>query len=279
MRGGRSKKKMYRDVFEVDSEIDDGMDEALHGRSPPAGRSFAGSSVSHFGGGEVPLKEVAIRPRNDVQGAYLRALEGAPVVVVATGSAGTGKSWMACHAAWNSLVRGQVDKIVLTRPIVHVDDGEGIGFMPGGMYDKMKTWTAPLLDVFHGLVSPQRFMSLLDKEKILICPLDLMRGRSFENCIILADECQNATPKQMLMLLTRIGQGSKLVITGDVKQHDRPRTVNGLSDFLERVARYPDDGGAAGGGLRDDVAIFTFDERHVERHPFIKHVLKMYDAV
>jgi phosphate starvation-inducible PhoH-like protein len=258
-------------MFEVDSDTD----EVMPGRSPPGGRSFTSSSFSQFGGGELPLKEVAIKPRNDVQGAYLRALEAqAPVVVVAIGSAGTGKSWMACHAAWNSLVRGQVDRIVLTRPIVHVDDGEGIGFMPGGMYDKMKTWTAPLLDVFHSLVSPQRFMTLMDKEKIVICPLDLMRGRSFENCIILADECQNATPKQMLMLLTRIGKGSKLVITGDVKQHDRPRTVNGLSDFLQRVARYPADAGAGG-----DVAIFTFDERHVERHPFIKHVLKMYDAV
>lgn len=263
-------KRGHKPFFDADSEIEDGLDEALLGRSPASVRSYGSAAA------EAPLREATVKPRNEAQAAYWRALEapGSPAVVVASGPAGTGKSMLAVYAAWNGLARGAYERVVMTRPIVHVDDSEGLGFMPGDMLQKMQPWTAPLMDALHGIATPQRVRSLLDRGKLELCPLDLMRGRSFENCVIIADEMQNATPKQVLMLLTRLGAGSKLVVTGDPTQHDRPRTVCGLSDLLVRMGAYP---GAA--ELRQDAAVFHFQAQHVERHPIIKHVLHMYEGV
>jgi phosphate starvation-inducible PhoH-like protein len=262
---GRNKKKIFRDVFDFESDDD----APVLGSSPGASsmRSYASSASTMHN--DIAVREVPIKARNDMQAHYLAALEGpSPTIIVATGAAGTGKTMLACIAAMNALAREDYQKIVITRPVVAVDDSEGIGFLPGSLFDKMRNWTAPLLDVFYKSVSVKGFATLMDKQIIEICPLEMMRGRSFEDTFIIVDEAQNCSPTQMLMLLTRIGRGSKLVITGDPRQHDRPRVVNGLADFLDRIERAP----------MNDIAIVRFTEEHIERHPILRHILKIYDV-
>jgi phosphate starvation-inducible PhoH-like protein len=279
---GRNKKKMFRDVFDFDESDDDGP---VLGVSPAASsmRSFSGSTSSHAAA-PATIREIPVKARSELQARYLAAMEGgagtspagsaggtgsqSPTIVVATGAAGTGKTMLACCVAMSALAREDYAKLVITRPVVAVDDSEGIGFLPGSLFDKMRNWTAPLLDVFYKSVTPKAFATLMEKQVIEICPLEMMRGRSFEDAFIIVDEAQNCSPTQMLMLLTRIGRGSKLVITGDPRQHDRPRAVNGLADFLARLEQRPS----------PDIAVFQFTEEHIERHPILRHVLKMYEV-
>lgn len=262
---GRNKKPAYRDIY--DSE-DDGPVLGSSPMSAASMRSFASSAAS--AAAAMTIRPQIVKPRNDVQAHYLALLEDTtrPAIVVATGAAGTGKTMLACSVAMNALAREDYAKIVITRPVVAVDDSEGIGFLPGTLFDKMRNWTAPLLDVFYKSVSERGFTTLMDKQVVEICPLEMMRGRSFEDAFIIVDEAQNCTPTQMLMLLTRIGRGSKMVITGDPRQHDRPQTVNGLADFLGRLEGAP----------TNDIGVVHFTEAHIERHPILKHVLKMYEV-
>lgn len=171
------------------------------------------------------------------QQVYLEYLQQTNVsMVLAVGCAGTGKTWLACHEAAKSLQRGDVDRIVLTRPIVPVEGEEGLGFLPGSLESKMDPWTRPMLDVLRPLLSP----TVLQKQVEMI-PLMYMRGRTFDRTFVIADEMQNSTPEQMLMLVTRIGNYSRLVVTGDPQQTDRVTTMstfsttNGLSDLVHRL--------------------------------------------
>jgi phosphate starvation-inducible PhoH-like protein len=169
-------------------------------------------------------------------------------IVVAVGPAGTGKTLMACKTA----ARMNPNRLVLTRPTVSVD--EDIGFLPGSVEEKMGPWTRPMMDVLPKYLKPE------------ICPLAYMRGRTFDSSWVIADEMQNSTPNQMKMILTRIGQNSKLVITGDIEQHDRGYEDNGLLDLIQRMKDYP----IAGIGLVE----FTVDD--IKRHEIIKDILRMY---
>jgi len=183
-----------------------------------------------------PIRAPAKSQQQKVYIEYLQQQSNASLVV-AVGCAGTGKTWLACHAAANALQSGTVDRIVLTRPIVPVEGEDGLGFLPGSLASKMDPWTRPMVDALRPLLPA----SVLQKDVEMI-PLMYMRGRTFDRAFIVADEMQNSTPEQMLMLVTRIGNQSRLVITGDPQQTDRSSSTsssnknnNGLSDLVQRI--------------------------------------------
>lgn len=211
-------------------------------------------------------KQVTIIPRSRTQESYVDALLNSnKSIVFASGPAGTGKTMIAMLSAIKHYKTGEVDKIICTRPAVGVDD-EKHGFLPGDLNQKMEPWTRPLFDVLHEYYSPRETAKMLDEQIIEISPLAFMRGRTFKNAYIVADEMQNATPNQMKMLLTRIGEGSKIVVTGDVRQTDRKEKDNGLLDFMQLVQ------------ARDSKHIETvqFSHRDIERHPAVTEVLTIY---
>lgn len=210
-----------------------------------------------------------LKPRNESQGTYLKALEDPRYhIIVASGSAGTGKTFVANSFAMESLKHGDsYQKIVITRPMISVDEKQSFGALPGDVQSKMLPFLLPVYDVLHKYLSPGKLQSLISKGVIEICSLIHMRGRSFENALIIADEMQNSTPGQMLMLLTRIGMNSKLIINGDPLQHDRgSHEPNGLVDLINRLKRSP----------QHDIALIEFKECDIERHQIIKRILALY---
>ena len=213
-------------------------------------------------------RSVNLVPRTRNQERLVLALgSAAEHIVVTVGPAGTGKTYLAMLAAVRALRTGECERIVMTRPAVGVED-EKHGFLPGNLVAKMEPWTRPLLDVLREYYRPQEIAALIDEQTVEIAPLAYMRGRTFKNAWIVADEMQNATPNQMKMLLTRIGEGSRIVVTGDVEQTDRTSVNNGLLDLATRLERDPVD------GLR----VCRLGSRDVQRHPIITSVLKVYDV-
>jgi phosphate starvation-inducible PhoH-like protein len=204
-----------------------------------------------------------INPRNLVQTRYKALLDNRLIpVVIGTGPAGTGKSLLACNSAAQALKLGHVNRIVLTRPAVSVDEQHG--FLPGTLEAKMDPWVRPLTDALGRHFRPYQIRSMMDERVIEVCPLAYMRGRTFDGSWIIADEMQNSTPNQMQMVLTRIGDGSKMVVTGDPKQHDRGFETNGLSDLVSRLRP------------SDQVQHIMFTDADIERHPVIKEILGWY---
>jgi phosphate starvation-inducible PhoH-like protein len=214
----------------------------------------------------VSSRPVDLVPRTRNQERLVLALQSEKEhIVVTVGPAGTGKTYLAMQAAVKALKEGATERIVMTRPAVGVED-EKHGFLPGNLVAKMEPWTRPLLDVMREYYRPQDIMSMIDDQVIEIAPLAFMRGRTFKNSWVIADEMQNATPAQVKMLMTRIGSNSKIVITGDVEQADRQRGDNGLMDLCERLEK----GGVNG------IAVCALDQRDVQRHKIIGSVLKLY---
>lgn len=212
-------------------------------------------------------KRVELIPRNISQEMYLDVLEDeTKSIVFAMGPAGTGKTLLATLFAIQGLQQGLYDKIIITRPAVSVDEQHG--FLPGDLTAKMAPWVLPLMDIFKEHYSPQGVERMLADEVIEVAPLAFMRGRTLKRAMILFDEAQNATPNQMKMVLTRIGEGSRMIITGDVKQHDRGFEVNGLKDFIERLGTRS--------SVSSGIAVVNFHVGDVERHPIITEVLSLY---
>jgi len=210
-------------------------------------------------------KEVRIVPRNFKQDDLLELLQDDNKhIVFATGPAGTGKTIVSTLYAIQQFKKGNIDKIVITRPAVSVDEQHG--FLPGSLVEKMAPWTRPIMDVFEEFYHPKEIEYLVENNKVEIAPLAYMRGRTFKNSIILADEMQNATREQMKMLLTRIGDNSKLIVNGDLAQHDRGYDSNGLKDFLGLLER-------RNSKMMGSV---EFTNNEVERHPVVSDVLKIY---
>lgn len=214
---------------------------------------------------EEKRRRVQIYPKNLSQESYLLKLnDPQKMIVFAIGPAGTGKTMLAVQWAIDQLKYGEADKIIITRPAVSVDEDHG--FLPGTLQEKMEPWTKPIMDVFAENYSAREIENFVKEGVIETSPLAYMRGRTFKNAIIIADEMQNATPSQMKMLLTRLGQGSRMVVTGDLQQADRPSN-NGLLEFLGlfndfRNHRYV------------DVCHFTVGD--VERHEAVKEILAIY---
>jgi len=211
-------------------------------------------------------KKLQILPRNLHQEDLLDYLDDASKhIVFATGPAGTGKTMLAVQMGIRKLEDGEVERLVITRPAVSVDEQHG--FLPGDLKQKMEPWTRPIFDFLEEYYTPKKVLQMVENKTIEISPLAYMRGRTFKRSWIIADEMQNATQEQTKMLLTRIGEGSKIVVTGDLAQHDRGYSNNGLKDFLKK---YND-------SRVNTISHVQFEKRDVERHPVVADVLKIYD--
>ena len=209
-------------------------------------------------------KQITILPRNVHQEDYIDLLnDPQKSIVFATGPAGTGKTMLAVQMGIQKFISNEVSKIVVTRPAVSVDEQHG--FLPGDLKDKMAPWTRPIFDVLEEYWTPQQVERMIENKEIEIAPLAYMRGRTFKECWIVADEMQNATPEQMKMLLTRIGDNSKIVVTGDLAQHDRGFQNNGLKDFTQRLT-----------DNHNTIGCVHFTKQDVERHPAVVDVLNIY---
>jgi phosphate starvation-inducible PhoH-like protein len=247
-----------------------------------ASKSSSASSLSGGGGSDNSKgqkhKSLApvYSPKTANQKMYCSCLSDPNAsIVLGVGPAGTGKTLFACITAIQMLRRGDIHKIVLTRPVVAVE--EELGFLPGNMVMKMDPWTRPIFDVFLEYYAQKDVDAMVQSGTIEISPLAYMRGRTFKRAFIIADEMQNSSPNQMLMLITRIGEGSKMVITGDLKQSDR-LGENGLNEFMNKIGRHrrgsnSTDGVISVGGIRA-VELLAKD---VERSAIVKQVLALYE--
>ena len=193
-------------------------------------------------------------------------------LVIAQGPAGTGKSYLACKIAISLLKQKRIHKIVLTRPIVPVEN-EDLGFLPGTLNEKMNPWIQPLYDIFIDEESKAELGSLLSSNKIEIVPIGYMRGRTFADTYVIADEMQNSSPSQMKMLLTRMGENSKIVITGDTSQCDLSTTQNGLQHFLTLMNNYYH---TSHDMYNNKIGMVELNNQDVKRSEFVKHILSIY---
>jgi len=204
-----------------------------------------------------------IGARNLAQRRYLDLLSSRVPIVIGTGPAGTGKTLLACNAGSHALATRKIERLILTRPAVSVEEQHG--FLPGSLEQKMEPWTRPMFDALYRYMSPKKVRDLMENHVIEICPLAYMRGRTFDNAWIIGDEMQNSTPGQMKMLLTRIGEGSKMIVAGDTAQHDRGFEDNGLADLIARID-----------GESDSIGHVAFSSDDVVRNAVIKEILRMY---
>ena len=205
-----------------------------------------------------------VRPRNKNQVRYLKELEDdTKNIVFAIGLAGTGKTILGVQHGIRMLQAGNISKIVITRPAVSVD--EELGFLPGTLNEKMAPWTRPIMDVFLDYYQQRNINRMLEEGIIEISPLAYMRGRTFHDSYIVFDEAQLSTVSQMKMALTRLGENSKMVVTGDLVQADRG-TSNGLQDFINRLENQE----------TSRISIVRFTLNDIERHPVVQDVLNIY---
>lgn len=208
-------------------------------------------------------RNVTLLPKNVAQETYLEALENPNIdIVFAVGYAGSGKTYMATLYAIQQLKAGNIDKVIISRPNIAVDDKD-IGFLPGDIYKKMAPWTKPVLDVFEEYYSVKEITHMIEENIIELIPMAYLRGRTFKNAVVIIDEAQNTTRNSMLSALTRIGEGTKMIVTGDTKQSDRGQS-NGLTDFLARFNK------------SKKISVCHFDYDSIERHPIISEILKLY---
>jgi len=207
------------------------------------------------------------KPKNERQEQYAHLLKTkSKKIVVATGPAGTGKTLFATETGVRNFLNGTYEKLIFTRPSVSVD--EDLGYLPGTLEEKMAPWIRPIYDILYNFMSPKDVTALIEDKVIEISPLGYMRGRTFKNCWIVADEMQNSTVAQMKMLLTRLGENSRLVITGDLEQYDRANELNGLDDFLSKFR----------GKRSSSISSFEFQRTDIQREDVVKEVLEIYSG-
>lgn len=214
----------------------------------------------------IRRKPVEIIPKTLGQEKFiLSLLDDTTDIVIAIGPAGTGKTFLAMQSAVKALRDGQIHRIILTRPAIGVED-ERHGFLPGDLISKMEPWTRPLFDVLRDYYNNHDLLTMIDEGLIEISPLAYMRGRTFKNACVIADEMQNATPSQIKMLMTRIGNNSKIIITGDVEQADRKGNNNGLLDLANRLCKKK----------VKKIDVIRLDVNDIQRHPLITSILNLY---
>lgn len=204
-------------------------------------------------------------PKNQSQEYYHNQLKRKnKKIVVATGPAGTGKTLFATEWGVRNFLLGNYEKLIFTRPSVTVD--EDLGYLPGTLEEKMAPWVRPIYDILYTFITPKEVTTLMEDKIIEIAPLGYMRGRTFKNCWIVADEMQNSTISQMKMLMTRLGENSRMVITGDLEQYDRSQEVNGLEDFLDKFK----------GKRSSSITSVEFQKGDIQREEVVKEVLDIY---
>ncbi len=212
---------------------------------------------------EIRTRKKQVEPRTEAQKAYVRALFENELAF-GIGPAGTGKTYLAVAVGVTMLIGGLVDKIILSRPAVEA--GERLGFLPGDMKEKVDPYMQPLYDALNDFLPAKQMQKLMEEKRIEIAPLAFMRGRTLANAFVVLDEAQNATTMQMKMFLTRLGQGSRMVITGDRSQIDLPRgTASGLQD-AEKILE----------GVKG-ISFNYFTAQDVVRHPLVARIIDAYD--
>ena len=219
------------------------------------------------------------KAKNEKQQTYINALNQEETkILFAIGPAGTGKTLIACNHAMKLLLGASIQRVIITRPIVPVEEEEH-GFLPGNINKKMDPWLRPIFDIFLEKYSRTHLDRMMFDNIIEIAPLGFMRGRTFKNTLIIADEMQNSTPNQMKMLLTRIGENSKLIVTGDIKQTDiSPEKVSGLSDIIHKTKRYFIFMKNKYGSHKDQsVQIIEFGNKDIERSKVVRKILDIYN--
>ena len=205
----------------------------------------------------------SVVPKTIGQKAYLQSVLREPIVI-GIGPAGTGKTYLAMAAAVSALLNHEVERIVLTRPAVEA--GEALGFLPGDLREKILPYLRPLYDALHDMLDQEEAVRLTEKGVIEIAPLAYMRGRTLSRAFVVLDEAQNTTPEQMMMFLTRLGEDSRMVVTGDVTQIDLPRSkMSGLLEVRHILKDVP------------GVVFHTFTAEDVVRHPLVQRIVEAYD--
>lgn len=212
---------------------------------------------------EIKTRKKSVEPRTEAQKAYVRSML-AHELAFGIGPAGTGKTYLAVAVAVSKFISGEVDRIVLSRPAVEA--GEKLGYLPGDMKDKVDPYMQPLYDALNDFLPGKQLAKLIEEKRIEIAPLAFMRGRTLAHAFVVLDEAQNATSMQMKMFLTRLGEGSRMVITGDRTQIDLPRGVNsGLIDAERFLKHLP------------KISFNYFTSKDVVRHPLVAAIIEAYD--
>jgi phosphate starvation-inducible PhoH-like protein len=230
-----------------------------------SGRAEAAPGVARLIAEEtvITTQKRRIMPRSPVQAAYVRAIYDRELVF-AIGPAGTGKTYLAVAVAASMLARGQVDRIILSRPAVEA--GERLGFLPGDMREKVDPYLRPMYDALYDMMPGERVIDRLQNGEIEIAPLAFMRGRTLANAFVILDEAQNTTRVQMKMALTRLGENSRMVVTGDPSQIDLPKHMHsGLKDALQVTADI------------EGVEVVRFTDADVVRHELVTRIVRAYD--
>jgi phosphate starvation-inducible PhoH-like protein len=227
-------------------------------------------NVFNFNSFVQQRKTVNLSPKSINQADYIDLLlDQSKVIVVATGPAGTGKTMLAVLAAIKALKSNQVSKIIIARPAVAVDE-ENHGFLPGTLLEKLMPWAIPIMDVFKEYYSTQEITRMLAEETLELAALSMLRGRTFKDAYVIIDEAQNTSVRMMKMVLTRIGDNSKMAITGDLNQHDKLYAKdNGFKDFTEKLLN----------NKSKTISMIQFDGTDIQRHPVVEEILKMYGEI
>ncbi len=218
------------------------------------------------GSGDLTLrtKKRHINPRTQTQADFIEAMNQYEMVF-GLGPAGTGKTFLAVAKAVSMMLEGRAEKIILTRPAVEA--GENLGFLPGDLKEKIDPYLRPLYDALYDMLPADQVDKKLESGEIEVAPLAYMRGRTLAHAVVILDEAQNTTPMQMKMFLTRLGEGSRMVINGDLSQTDLPRGVtSGLADAVQVVRDIP------------EIKVIEFTEKDVVRHGLVSKIVKAYDA-
>ena len=246
------------DLEDVDRELR--MDPVAKNSEPMEKKQTQMSATERV---EIKTRKKSVEPRTEAQKAYVRSML-AHELAFGIGPAGTGKTYLAVAVAVSKFMSGEVDRIVLSRPAVEA--GEKLGYLPGDMKDKVDPYMQPLYDALNDFLPGKQLAKLIEEKRIEIAPLAFMRGRTLAHAFVVLDEAQNATSMQMKMFLTRLGEGSRMVITGDRTQIDLPRGVNsGLIDAERFLKHLP------------KISFNYFTSKDVVRHPLVAAIIEAYD--